>query len=113
MHITYTWKVIGLKTDKVHGSSNVIVQTHWKKIGTDEKGNQGEFLGSTTFSPDTIPKGTKFESFDNLKEEDVIKWIQASVIDLYEEHVNAHISRQIQEKNAVEVELPWKYNTNS
>lgn len=113
MAITYTWEVTGLRTDKVHGSDNIIVQTYWKKIGIDENGNRGEFVGATPFSPDSISKDTKFTPFEKLKEEDVLKWIQASVVDLYEDHVNAQIAKQIQEKTAIKAHLPWKPKENT
>jgi hypothetical protein len=109
MAVTYKWEVTGLKTRPGDKNSNVIVQTYWKKIGTDELGNEGVFDGATPFSADSMPKGTKFVPFEKLKEADVIEWIKAGVVDLYEQHVNDIIQKQIDEKRNphVDAALPW------
>jgi hypothetical protein len=38
MAVTYNWEVTGLKTTTVANTSDVVVQTYWKKKGTDESG---------------------------------------------------------------------------
>lgn len=97
----YTWEVTGLKTTSGGG----VVQTYWKKIGTDADGNTGTFSGATPFdvdetSPDYIP-------FDQLTEADVLGWIQAVVVDSYEEHVNGQIQRQIDQQTVTDAAMPW------
>jgi hypothetical protein len=115
MAITYTWKVTGLKTTNVGGTPDVIVQTYWKKIGTDENGNTGEFSGATPFSVGSMPDGQVFVPFSELTEETVLGWIQAVVVDSYEEHVNGQIQKQIDAKvnPVVEVTLPWESVANT
>jgi hypothetical protein len=56
-----------------------------------------------------MPEGYAFVPFDQLTEEMVLDWIKAVVVDGYEEHVNAQIQKQINEKhNPVnEAALPW------
>lgn len=108
MAITYTWKVTGLKTSKVQGTDNVIVQTYWEKIGT-ENGVEGKFSGATPFRAEDIPAGTVFKPFEELTEADVLEWIKAVVVDSYAEHVDGVIAKQIADKKnpTVEATLPW------
>lgn len=97
----YAWEVTGLKTTNNGG----VVQTYWKKTGTDDDGNVGTFSGATPFdvdetSPDFIP-------FDQLTEADVLGWIQGVVVDSYEEHVNGQIQRQIDQQTVTDAAMPW------
>lgn len=112
MAVTYTWKVTGIKTQTVNDTPNVIVQTYWKKIGT-ENGYTGEFSGATPFTANSMPEGTTFVPFEELTEEIVLGWIKAVVVDNYEVHVNEQIAKQmaIASNPIVEVGLPWTSNT--
>src|SRR6056300_1507555 len=97
----YTWEVTGLKTTNGGG----VVQTYWKKTGTDADGNTGTFSGATPFdvdetSPDYIP-------FEELAEADVLSWIQAIVVGSYEEHLNGMIQKRIDEQTVTDADLPW------
>ena len=108
MAIEYTWEVTGIKVTSVANTDNVVVQTYWKKTGTD--GNHtGSFSGATPFSADTIPAGTTFIPFDQLTEADVLTWIKGVVVGQYEQHVNDAIQREIDKsKNpVVDATLPW------
>ena len=113
MAITYTWGITSLKTkNETLGDGvvlpNAVCQTYWKKIGTDEDGNEGTFSGATPFSADNLTE-ENFQQFDTLTEEIVLGWIQAIVVDGYEEHVNGQIQKQIDEKVTpiVESAMPW------
>lgn len=109
MAITYTWKITALKTTDVGDKANAVVQTYWKKIGTDENGNEGVFDGATPFTVDPTDESGPFIPFEQLTEEDVIAWIQTVVVGQYEEHVNGQIQKQIDEKinPVIEADLPW------
>jgi hypothetical protein len=109
MAITYTWAVTSLKTRNEGSNLNAVVQTYWKKTGTDENGVTGEFSGATPFTSTTMPEGSTFVPFEQLTEETVIEWIKDVVVGSYEEHVNGQIAKQIDEKtNAiVEAPMPW------
>ena len=110
MAITYTWKVTSLKVKNVSDvKQNAVVQTYWQKIGTDESGNEGTFSGATPFTVDPTDDSGPFIPFDQLTEADVISWIQSIVVGGYEEHVNAQIQKQIDEKISpiTEPTLPW------
>ena len=109
MSITYTWEVTGLKTTNVGNTSNVVVQTYWKKTGTDENENEGVFSGATPFSVDSMPDGQTFVPFSELTEEMVLNWIKAVVVGSYADHVDGEIAKQIADKvNPVtEATMPW------
>lgn len=109
MTITYTWAVTSLKTRTEGSNENAVVQTYWKKTGTDENGNTGEFSGATPFTTTTMPEGSTFIPLAELTEAIVLGWIQAVVIGKYEEHVNAQIAKQIDEKArpTADTPMPW------
>lgn len=110
MAITYTWEITGLKTTGVGAANNVVVQTYWKKIGTDENGNTGEFSGATPFNVDEeFVKSKNYISFDKLSEQTVLGWIKGIVINHYETHVNEQIQKQINTKvnPVVDATPPW------
>ena len=109
MTITYTWAVTSLKTRTEGSNENAVVQTYWKKTGTDENGNTGEFSGATPFTTTTMPEGSTFIPLADLTEEIVLGWIQDVVVGSYEEHVNGVIAKQIAEKATpiVETPMPW------
>jgi hypothetical protein len=108
MSITYTWKITGLKVKNEESLTNVVYQTYWKKIGTDEDGNVGDFSGSTPFPASTV-NPDNFTPFDELTEEQVLSWIQPIVVGSYEQHVNEQIQKQIDNKKnpGINKPLPW------
>jgi hypothetical protein len=108
MSVEYTWEITGLKTATLNNTPNVVVQTYWKKIGTDGV-HTGTFAGATPFSSDAMPQGTSFVPFEQLTEEIVLNWIKASVVGASEAHVNSVILEDIERsKNPIqEVTPPW------
>ena len=116
MSITYAWEITGIKTKTVANTDNVVVQTFWKKIGTDEANNTGEFAGATPFTvSNNFVISNNFISFDNLTENTVISWIQAVVVNDYETHVNSSIQEQINNKinPVVDTNLPWSNSSSN
>ena len=111
--MNYTWKITNIKRKDTQDLSNIIVQTYWKKIGTDDDGNIGEFDGATPFDLSTVDPNN-FVAYDDLTEEIVLSWIQSVVVDEYETHVNEQIAKQIEEKKNPTVEenkyFPWGVN---
>ena len=105
--MTYTWKVNSMRTADVNGVQDAVIQTYWTKTGTSEDGSTGSFMGATPFSKDSIDP-EKFVPFAELTEEIVLGWIQATITGEYEAHINERIARQIAEKAAKEVQLPWE-----
>ena len=106
MAITYTWTVTGIKTTTEGSYQNSVIQTYWKKIGTDENGNTGEFAGATPFSAANVA-AEDFVPFNELTEEIVVNWIKAEVTGDYEQHVNAQIAKKLNESAITEQPLPW------
>ena len=110
MAVTYTWKIVSLKTkDASDTKPNAVVQTYWEKIGTDENGNTGMFAGATPFTVDPTDELGPFIPFDQLTEADVLSWVQSVVVGDYEVHVNERIQKNMEENMNVVVEatLPW------
>ena len=97
MTITYSWQLTSLKKTQANNLDHVVVQTYWKKIGTNENGVTGEFSGATPFNPGLIDPNN-FTEFSALTEAQVLSWIQGQVTGSYEEHVNSRIAEQIQAK---------------
>ena len=101
MSITYTWEVTGLK----NRADGTVVQTYWKKTGTDADGNVGVFEGATPFERDE--DDSNFVPFADLTEATVLGWIHAVVVEDYEEHVNEQIRLAIDGLSVSNVEMPW------
>ena len=104
--MTYTWKITGVKTVDTGDVTDAVIQTYWEKIGTDENGNQGTFVGATPFSQSSI-NPESFVPYTELTEEIILNWIQAVVVGDYEQHVNEQIQKQINAKNIKQPSLPW------
>jgi hypothetical protein len=109
--MNYTWKLTSLKRKDTSDLNNIIVQTYWKKIGTDENGNTGEFSGATPFDLSTVDP-TNFVAYEDLTEEMILGWIQSVVVGDYERHVNEKIAKQIEEQTSPLTEVtagnfPW------
>lgn len=108
MAITYNWEITGLKKKDEGSNKDAVVQTYWKKTGTDDSGNEGVFSGATPFSSvDADP----FKKFADLTEADVLEWIKsvADVDGSYKDHINAQIQKQIDDKitPVVDADMPW------
>lgn len=106
MTITYTWAVTSVKTKTEGDNVDAVVQTYWTKTGTDEDGNTGVFSGATPFTSVNVPDG-EFVAFEDLTEATILGWIQAVVVDEYENHVNQQIQKQIDQRAITEKDLPW------
>lgn len=93
--MNYTWELTNLKRKNTDTIQNIVVQTNWKKIGTDENGNVGSFSGATPFDLSTVDPDN-FVSYEDLTEEVILTWIQNVVVGDYERHVNEKIAEQIE-----------------
>jgi hypothetical protein len=109
--MNYTWQLTSLKRKDTSEIKNIIVQTYWKKIGTDDDGNIGEFSGATPFDLSSVDP-TNFTSYEDLTEEMILGWIQSVVVGDYERHVNEQIEKQIHDKVSPTTEVtggfPWQ-----
>ena len=108
--VTFTWEVTGMKTSNEGGNANAIVQTYWRKTGTDDLGNTAKFDGATPFTSLNVPEG-EFIPFEELTEEIVLSWIYPVVTGSYAEHVNGQIKKTLGGFRGIKKEvttLPWK-----
>jgi len=111
MSMTYTWEITSLKTQNQTNADgtilpNAVIQTYWKKTGTDSNGNTGSFSGATPFTAEDTPEGS-FIAFADLTEETVLTWIKEIATGGYEEHINQIIQSQIDKNTVQEPDLPW------
>lgn len=107
--MNYTWEITSIKRKDTQDLNNIIVQTYWRKTGTDDDGNSASFSGATPFDLSTVDPDN-FVAYEDLTEEIVLSWIQSVVVDSYEEHVNQKIAEQIESiVNPVveETTFPW------
>ncbi len=102
MSLTYTWSITGMKTNEI----DAVVQTYWKKTGTDANGNVGVFSGATPFQ---IAEGQDLVPLNQLTESQVLDWIKSVVVGDYEVHVNNQIQKDLdRNRNVVkDIKLPW------
>ena len=106
MAIIYEWEVTSMKVVDTEDLDNIVIQTYWKKIGTDDDGNEGVFNGATPLSTSTVDE-ENFIPFEELTQEIVIGWIQGALSD--QTHIDEQIQKQIDQKKnpIVEKPLPW------
>jgi hypothetical protein len=108
MSVTYTWLITGLRTKTEGNNLDAVVQTHWKKIGTDEHGHTASFIGATPFTSVDVPSG-EFVAFADLTEETVLGWIQAAINSdpTYRAHIDERIQKKLDYYHVTEPSLPW------
>lgn len=105
--MNYTWQITSIKKKDTNNLSDVIFQVYWKKIGTDENGNIGEFSGATPLDVDNL-SSDEFLNYENLTEDIVLGWIKSIVVGDYERHVNDQIKRKINLQINSEINsFPW------
>lgn len=105
--MNYKWEITSIKKKDTDNLSDVIFQVYWKKIGTDENGNIGEFSGATPLDTSNLnPEG--FLNYTQLTEDVVLEWIKSIVVGDYERHVNEQIQKKIDLNSNTEINsFPW------
>ena len=113
MAITYTWKMKEIKVmDETNSEGKVlkdaVVRTMWRKIGTDDDGVEGDFMGATPLTAANVPEGD-FKALNTLTEEQVLEWIKAIVEadPTYVAHIDEMIAEHIAEKKIAQKPMPW------
>ncbi len=113
MAITYTWKMKEIRVmDETNSEGKVlkdaVVRTTWRKIGTDDDGVEGDFMGATPLTAANVPEGD-FKALNTLTEEQVLEWIKAIVETdpTYVAHINEMIAEHIAEKKIAQKAMPW------
>lgn len=106
-HLTFTWEITNVKTAQSGGHARAVVQTYWKKTGTDSEGNSASFSGATPLSAEGVA-ADDFVDFTALPETTVIGWIKEQLGG--SDHYNERIQEGIDEQTnpvTTEVALPW------
>ena len=113
MAITYTWKMKEIKiVDQTNSEGKVlkdaVVQTLWQKIGKDDDGNEGIFMGATPLTAVNVPEAD-FKELSTLTEEQVLGWIKALVEPdtAYVAHINEQILKDIERNKITQKAMPW------
>ena len=113
MAITYTWKMKEIKiVDQTNSEGKVlkdaVVQTLWQKIGKDDDGNEGIFMGATPLTAVNVPEAD-FKALNTLTEEQVLGWIKAIVEPdaSYVAHINEVIEEAIENNKIKLAPMPW------
>ena len=113
MAITYTWKIREMKiVDQTNSEGKVlkdaVVQTLWQKIGKDDEGNEGIFMGATPLTAVNVPEAD-FKELSTLTEEQVLGWIKAIVEPdaPYVAHINEVIEEAIEKAKIKLAPMPW------
>lgn len=110
MAVEYTWKLVDIRTADLYGHKGVITQAFWQKIGKDGKAD-GVFEGATRFEYKPDPKvkvrPPEFTEFSDVKEKDVLGWIQSANAGDVDDHINEQIQYQIDAKKSVSTNFPW------
>jgi hypothetical protein len=109
---TYTWQINALDTNPTQGDlTDVVYNIHWGLLATsdqvDSNGNAytADSIGTQTVS---APSGENFTAFEDLTQEIVEGWLEASDLDI--EAIKAGLDSQITEAitpTSVTKEVPW------
>jgi hypothetical protein len=109
---TYTWQINALDTNPTQGElADVVYNIHWGLTATsdqtDADGNTytANFIGTQTIP---APTGEDFTAFEDLTQEIVETWLEASDLDV--EAIKASLDAQIVEKitpTSVTKSAPW------
>ena len=116
MGLTYEWAMRGLKKQNSGSLNDIIIGTQWQVVGTNEDGVTGQFTVATPFKLSELDP-SKFTSFDDLTQEQVLSWIKNVVSGSnpatnYWDHISERINDEIfkTKHSVVEIlshELPW------
>lgn len=79
MAVTYAWTISALDVEKeVEGLQDVVITVHWRLRATDDlDGVTSEIYGADSLS---TPETDSFVSFEELTQEQVVSWLEASFV---------------------------------
>jgi len=98
MAITYKWDCKTVDTYPTKDSkSDVIFNVHWRLNGEDdtEDKNSGTIYGSQSINTDDL---STFTAFADLKESDVIGWVESALGEDRVKDLKSNVDNQIAEK---------------
>tara|TARA_R100000458_G_C8251971_1_gene228765 strand:- start:1019 stop:1351 length:333 start_codon:yes stop_codon:yes gene_type:complete len=98
MAITYTWNTKTVDTYPTKsGKSDVIFKVYWKLEGVDDTSEKNSSVTTGVAEIDTSDLSS-FKEFADLKESDVIGWVETSLGTDKINHYKSVIAEVIQEK---------------
>ena len=109
--MNYKWEVVNLSTkNQTNGDGvlleNAVVNVQWKRIGTDNDGNEATYLGQSAFTAENVPEGS-FVPFESLTKDIVVGWIKNDLGDLQLELIQNTIQKRINKNTMVKRSPPW------
>ena len=109
---TYTWQINALDTNPTQGElADVVYNIHWGLTATSEEVNgDGNPYTATSIGTQSVaaPDGESFTAFEDLTQEIVEGWLEASDLDV--EAIKASLDSQIAEAitpTSVTKNVPW------
>jgi hypothetical protein len=113
---TYSWAINALDTYPIKDSlSDVVYNIHWSMIATSDQTdvNGNPYTASSIGTQIvTVPDADGFIAFDDLTQEIVEGWLEASELDV--DSIKANLDAQIEEKitpKSVTRVIPWENKT--
>lgn len=106
MSTTYQWEIANIETKTEGSNVDSIVVAHWVKIAIADDGARARFCGAT---PLTSVNTSNFTPYADLTEAQVIGWVQASLHEEEERHVNEQLEAALEaERNPQVMKAnPW------
>ena len=94
-----TWTISTLERNTDDG----VVVAHWQASDVDGE-HSGSSYGACSFTPDADADG--YTAYADITEEDVIKWVKASIgVDSIEESIAAQIAES--KEPSINIGVPW------
>jgi len=107
--MNYQWKIIGLNThnETVNGvpGTPVVKSVDWVKSCEDAEGARGSYMGYTLLP--TPNEDSTFVNFGDVKEADVIKWLESAISDSETAIINNALANQCMKRHVVKQPPPW------
>lgn len=109
---TYTWQINALDTNPTQGDlADVVYNIHWGLLATSDQADaDGNAYTADSIGTQTVPAptGEGFTAFEDLTQEIVEAWLEASDLDV--EAIKASLDSQIAEAitpTSVTKSVPW------
>jgi hypothetical protein len=109
---TYTWQINALDTNPIQGDlTDVVYNIHWGLLATsDQVDSNGHAYTADSIGTQSVaaPDGESFTAFEDLTQEIVETWLEASDMDV--DAIKAGLDAQITENitpTSVTKSTPW------
>lgn len=107
-----SYKILSMRTVTNTRIQNAVMEVTWECIGRDADGNEGSYVGTTTFDTNKLNKEELID-VEKLTEDMVVYWLKESFNERFVDHIHAQITNDINNKKSLVMEfsssgLPWK-----